>query len=105
MGPIPTPTDGLLRARLSGRAIRLARDKGSIADAVADLHDMAGGRADLLAETAGLMGGYWSGTSATQSGDYVVAIGLLIMASADHNRIAEWVEVGRQRAMTPRHTY
>jgi hypothetical protein len=50
------------------------------------------------------MGGYWSGTSDTQSGDYVVAFGLLIMAGADHARIVDWVELGRRRAMAPRHS-
>lgn len=101
MPPIRNPSDGILVAQLSGRAIRLARDKGSIAEAIADLRERAGGRSDLLAETAGLMGGYWSATSATQSGDYVVAFGLLIMAGADHARIAEWVELGRLRARSP----
>lgn len=69
MPPIRNPSDRILVAQLSGRAIHLARDKGSIAEAIADLRERAGGRSDLLAETAGLMGGYWSATSATQSGD------------------------------------
>jgi hypothetical protein len=100
--PVRNPSDRVLVAQLSGRAIRLARDKRSIAEAIADLRERAGGRSDLLAETAGLMGGYWSATSATQSGDYVVAFGLLIMAGADHDRIAEWVDVGRKRGQSSR---
>ena len=103
MPPIRNPSDRILIAQLSGRAIRLARDKGSIADAIADLCERAGGRDDLLAEAAGVMGGVWSVQSTTQSGDYVVAFGLLIMAGADHSRIAKWVEVGRLRAMPPQH--
>ena len=103
MSTIQNPSDRILTARLNGRAIRLARDKGNLGDAIEELRELANGRADLLAETAGLMGGYWSATSATQSGDYVVAFGLLIMAGADHNRIAEWVELGRQRAMATWH--
>jgi hypothetical protein len=91
-------------ARLCGTAIRLARAEGPISDAISELRRLADGRADLLAETAGVMGGYWSGTSDTQSGDYVVAFGLLIMAGADHARIVDWVELGRRRAMAPRHS-
>lgn len=33
----------------------------------------------------------------------MLAAGLLIMAGADHKLIAQWVEVGRQRAGTPVH--
>jgi hypothetical protein len=65
---------------------------------------LADGRRDLLAETAGVMGGVWSAAPEGQSGDYVVAFGLLLMAGADHDRIAEWVEVGRRRALAPRHS-
>ena len=101
MPSIRKPTDGILRAQLSGRAVRLARDGGSIAEAIAELRDMAGGRVDLLAEAAGVQVGYWS--AKPSGGDAVVAAGLLIMAGADHKRIAQWVEVGRQRASKPMH--
>jgi hypothetical protein len=55
-----------------------------------------------FAEEAGLMAGWWSARVGT--GDYLLAVGLLVLAGADHDRIAEWVEVGRARAMTPRHS-
>ena len=86
---------------MSGRAIRLARDGGKITEAIAELSEMAGGRSDLLAEVAGLEVGYWSVRQS--GGDAVLAAGLLIMAGADPKRIAQWVEVGRQRAGTPMH--
>jgi 5-hydroxyisourate hydrolase-like protein (transthyretin family) len=89
-------------ARLSGTAVRLARAGGPIDEAVTELRTLAGGRGDLLAETAGVMAGAWSVRIGT--GDYLLAAGLLVTAGADHDRIAEWVAVGRQRATTPRHS-
>ena len=91
----------ILIARLDGTATRLARRKANIAEAIEELRELAGARADLLAEAAGVGVGYWS--VKPSGGDAVLAAGLLIMAGADHTRIAEWVEVGRQRASKPTH--
>jgi hypothetical protein len=103
---MPTPRrkpdpNRILCARLSGTAIRLARAGGPIDEAVAELRELAGGRGDLLAEEAGLMAGTWSVWIGT--GDYAIAVGLLVLAGAEHDRIAGWVDVGRERAMAPRH--
>jgi 5-hydroxyisourate hydrolase-like protein (transthyretin family) len=97
----PDP-DRILCARLSGTAIRLARAGGSIDEAVAELRTLAGGRGDLLAEEAGLMAGTWS--VRVDTGDYLLAAGLLMLAGADHDLIARWVDVGRERVMTPKHS-
>jgi hypothetical protein len=97
----PDP-DRILCARLSGSAVRLARAGGPIEQAVAELRALAGGRGDLLAETAGVMAGAWS--VRVETGDYLVAVGLLVLAGADHSQIADWIEVGRERAITPRHS-
>jgi hypothetical protein len=97
----PDP-DRILCAQLSGAAIRLARAGGPIDEAVAELRALAGGRDDLLAEEAGLMAGTWSVRIGT--GDYAIAVGLLVTAGADHDRIAEWIAVGRERALTPQHS-
>jgi hypothetical protein len=104
---MPTPRrkpdpNRILCARLSGTAIRLARAGGPIDEAVAELRALAGGRGDLLAEEAGVMAGAWS--SRVDTGDHLLAAGLLVMAGADHDQIARWVEVGRERVMTPRHS-
>jgi hypothetical protein len=48
------------------------------------------------------MAGAW--TARVDTGDHLVAAGLLVLAGADHDRIARWVEVGRERASTPRHS-
>jgi hypothetical protein len=87
---------------LSGTAIRLARASGPIDQAVAELRELAGGRGDLLAETAGVMVGAWS--VRVDTGDHLLGAGLLVLAGADHDQIARWVEVGRERASTPRHS-
>jgi hypothetical protein len=97
----PDP-DRILCARLSGTAIRLARAGGPIEEAVADLRALAGGRGDLLAEQAGIMAGAWS--ARVDTGDYLLAAGLLVLAGADHDLIARWVDVGRERTMTPKHS-
>jgi hypothetical protein len=95
----PDP-DRILAARLSGTAIRLARAGGPIDEAVAELRALAAGRGDLLAEQAGIMAGAW--TVRVETGDYVIAVGLLVLAGADHDQIGRWVEVGRERASTRR---
>jgi hypothetical protein len=96
----PNP-DRILCARLSGAAVRLARAGGPIDEAVAELRALAGGRGDLLAETAGVMAGAW--TARVETGDYLLAAALLVLAGADHNDIGRWVDVGRERA-SPRHS-
>jgi hypothetical protein len=97
----PDP-DRILCARLSGTAVRLARAGGPIDEAVAELRALAGGRGDLLAETAGVMAGWWS--VRVEGGDHLLAAGLLVLAGADHDQIARWVEIGRERVVTPRHS-
>jgi hypothetical protein len=69
---------------------------------VAELRALAGGRGDLLAETAGVMAAAW--TVRIDAEDYLLAAGLLVLAGADHDLIARWVEVGRERMMTPKHS-
>jgi hypothetical protein len=46
------------------------------------------------------MAGAWS--ARVDTGDHLVAAGPLVLAGADHDQIARWVEVGRERVMTPR---
>jgi hypothetical protein len=117
--------DGILAAQLSGRAIYLARAGGSIAEAVEDLRAMASGRgdparqvrsrralrptdpgprprfrSDLLAQEAGLMGGWWAAHPGSQQGDHMVAVGLLVMAGADLDLIPASFALGHKRGST-----
>ena len=82
--------------------MRLARTGGHIDDAVAELQALAGGRNDLLAEQAGVMASAW--TARVETCDYRLAAALLVLAGVDHDLIAEWVEVGGERASTPGHS-
>jgi hypothetical protein len=66
------------------------------AAAVAALTEVAGGRADLLAEAAGLALGFYAGT--LEEPRQRQAAGLLIQAGADTALIPAWTEEGRRRA-------
>jgi hypothetical protein len=48
------------------------------------------------------MAGTWSVWIGT--GEYLLAAGLLVLAGADHDQIGGWVDTGRERAATPRHS-
>jgi hypothetical protein len=65
-----------------------------------ELREIAGDRTDLLAETAGLLLGYYRGTAeeprARAAAHYCVAAG------ADPGLIPRWIEVGRRRAAAAR---
>ena len=94
--------DRLLAARLTGIARRHARsgapDEDDKAAAVAELRDVADGRADLLAEVAGLA----LGTSEARGAEYV-AMGQAVAdlcraAGADETLVPQWAEEGKRRA-------
>jgi hypothetical protein len=91
--------DDLHTSALHGTAMRLATEKGSMADAVTDLRLLAGGRNDLLAETAGVAAGYWAANPARQTGTELMAAALLIWAGKplDYDELARWVAVGMER--------
>jgi hypothetical protein len=83
---------------LSGTARRHARWHGLAAAeeaaAVAELRELAAGRADLLAEAAGVWLGFaeeWDQPRARQAAE------LCRMAGADPDAIPRWIEVGRER--------
>jgi hypothetical protein len=90
--------DRILGARLTGTARRLARrdlDAGEEAAAVTELRELAAGRADLLAEVAGLEEGFAEGGLDEPRARQ--AARLCRLAGADETAIAGWAEVGRQR--------
>lgn len=85
-------------AALHGTAWRRASERGPIDEAVAELRGIARGRADLLAEAAGITAGAWTMRSATSVGTELLTAGLLLYAGADLSQLPKWVELGRQRA-------
>jgi len=80
------------------RVPRRATERGSIADAVEELMQIAGGRRDILAETAGITVGSWSAHPSMCVGTELFVGGLLIYAGADLRQLDRWFAVGRDRA-------
>jgi hypothetical protein len=96
--------DRILVAQLTGEARRRAKWRpltgGEETAAVAELTALAGGRADLLAEVAGIFEGASEGEPdepfARQAG------GLCRKAGADPEAIPAWIEEGRLRRAAAR---
>jgi hypothetical protein len=91
--------DRILIARLTGTARRLAGWRELTGDkldaAVAELRKLAAGRADLLAEVAGIEEGASEGELSEPRARN--AARLCRLAGADPEAIPAWVEVGRGR--------
>jgi len=91
--------DRLLVAELFGEARHHAKWReltaGEESAAVAELRELAGGRADLLAEVAGIL----EGTSEGEPDEPLCrqAAGLCSKAGADPDAIPAWIEEGRRR--------
>jgi hypothetical protein len=96
--------DRLLVAELHGEARRRAQwrelDGDEEATALAELRTLAGGRADLLAEVAGIL----EGTSEGRLDEPIArqAAALCRKAGADPEAIPGWIEEGRRRAASAR---
>jgi hypothetical protein len=96
--------DRFLVAQLTGEARHRARWRELTADeeaaAVAELRVLAAGRADLLAEVAGI----FEGASESRHDEPLArcAAGLCRKAGADAGAIPAWVEEGRRRARNAR---
>ena len=91
--------DRLLVAEIYGEARHHAKcrklTEAEEAVAVAELRELAGGRADLLAEVAGVLEGAHEG----QMDEPLTrqAAGLCRLAGADLEAIPAWIEEGRRR--------
>ena len=87
-------------AQIAGVAARHAPGwrltAGEEAAAAAELAETAGGRADLLAQCAGLALGF--GEGAQDAARYRQMAEVCIAAGADETLIEDWVTVGRKRA-------
>jgi hypothetical protein len=92
--------DRLLIARISGIAMHHARwrepSEDEIAAAIAELHEAASDRPDLLAEQAGILLGFYGGGLDEPRAQ--AAAQFLIAAGADESLIPRWTDIGRQRA-------
>jgi hypothetical protein len=92
--------DRVLCGYITGAAWRLARSGIETPEqhtaAVVELREVAGGRADLLAEVTGIAIG--SGESKLDREWYQQVASLCRAAGADEGQIPAWVQVGRSRA-------
>jgi hypothetical protein len=95
----PPAADRLLAAELCGVATHHAKWRDLTEDehaaAVAELRELAAGRADLLAEEAGLLIGFYEGT--INEPVKCNAARLLIASGADESLVPQWVQEGRRR--------
>jgi hypothetical protein len=95
--------DQLLYSALHGTAMRSAAEKRDLAESIAELREIAGGRDDILAEAAGIEAGSWYAWPSTHVGHELVAAGLLIMAGGhdgkplDYEELERWTRVGFER--------
>jgi hypothetical protein len=96
--------DRLIVAELNGAARQHAGwhdlTEAETAAAVAELREIAGDRADLLAEVAGILIGASEGQPDEQKSKG--AAQLCIAAGADQDRIPNWVEEGWRRSAAAR---
>jgi hypothetical protein len=97
--------DQLLSVALHGTAMRYAAEKANLAEAMTALREIAAGRDDILAETAGIEAGAWYAWPSTHVGHELVAAGMLIMAGGhdgkplDFDQLERWTRVGYERGM------
>jgi hypothetical protein len=65
---------------------------------VAELREIANGRADLLAERAGITLGFYARENTDEWQRKALEAAPLIAAGADLTRLTEWIAVGQERA-------
>jgi hypothetical protein len=95
----------LLYSAVHGTAMRCAAEKRDLAESIAELHELADGHDEVLAEAAGITVGSWFAWPSTHVGYELVAAGMLIMAGGhdgkpfDFNELERWTRVGFERGM------
>jgi hypothetical protein len=98
--------DQALYNALHATALRCAAERRNLADCIAELREIAGGRDDILAQAAGIDAGAWYASPATHAGYELVAAGMLIMAAGhegrplDYDALERWTRVGYERGMS-----
>jgi hypothetical protein len=101
--------DQLLYSALHGTAMQYAAERRDLADSIAQLREIAGGRDDILAEAAGIEAGSWYAWPSTHVGHELIAAGLLVMAGGhdgkpmDYCELERWTRVGFERGTRAQH--
>jgi hypothetical protein len=94
----PDP-DGITTAQLAGTVGRYVSQKPlDVEAAVTELREIANGRANLLAERAGVTLGFYARENRDEWQRKALEAALLIAAGADLTRVTEWIAVGQERA-------
>jgi len=81
----------------------------NLADSIAELRQIAGGRDDILAEAAGITAGSWYAWPSTHLGHEQITAGMLIMAGGgngkplDYDELERCTRIGYERGMRSRH--
>ena len=95
----------MLQAQCHGEAWRRAQAGESIAAIVEEIRGLAGNRAGVLIEAAGVGIGWWAVKPSLPATELLVAGILLDAADAnDLDDLNRWLEVGRERGSRPPHT-
>jgi hypothetical protein len=85
--------------------MRYAAERRNLAESIAELHELADGHDEVLAEAAGITAGSWYASPATNVGYELVAAGMLIMAGGhdgkplDFGELERWTRVGYERGI------
>jgi hypothetical protein len=93
---------------LHGTAWRHAAKQHNLAESVAELPQIAGGRDDILADAAGITAGSWYAWPSTHVGHELITAGMLIMACGsngkplDYDELERWTRIGYERGMRSR---
>jgi hypothetical protein len=75
--------------------MRYATEQCNLAKSIAELHEMAGGRNDILAQAAGIEAGSWYASPATHVGHELICAGMLILAGGGNGKPLDYVELER----------
>jgi hypothetical protein len=100
--------DQLLSSELHGTAWRHATEQHNLAEAIVELREIADGRNDILAETAGITAGSWYAYPSGHVGYELLVAGMLILAGGhegkplDYDELERWSRVGFERGMRSR---
>lgn len=90
----------LFLSQVVGTARRLAVDQGSIADALVAIRGAAGGRDDLLTQTAGLGIGAWSTNPGMPTDILAATLLLSSVRNLQLDVLGEWLTTGQQRGLS-----
>jgi len=100
--------DQLLSVALHGTAMRYAAERRNLDESIEELRQIADGRNDILAESAGITAGSWYAWPSTHVGYELIGAGMLIVAGDgrglpfDYDELERWTRVGYERGMRSR---